>query len=295
MTAPVLQAAGLRKTFPVPGARGAPAGNRRRSAVTAVDDVSFELPRGGSLGIVGESGSGKTTVARILVGLLRPDAGTVLVDGVTRGGCRQGLRLGRRAERLRRARQVQMVFQDPYLSLDPRLSVTDCLDEVLRLHVPGDAAARRARLRELLDQVGIGSREATARPRELSGGQRQRVAIARALAVRPQVLVLDEAVTALDVSIQAQILNLLADIRADSAVSYVFVGHDLAVVRQVTDEVLVMYRGRVVERGATGTVLGGPTHPYTELLLASIPRPGWDPERIPALRRDIERREERTS
>ncbi|MFJ5900093.1 ABC transporter ATP-binding protein [Streptomyces sp. NPDC093064] len=249
---------------------------------TAVDGVSFTLRPGGSLGIVGESGCGKTTTARMLVGLETPDAGNIQLNGRDRFARARG-----RAERLARAREIQMVFQDPYLSLDPRISVRACLEEVLRLHFPLDAPARRKRVAELLDQVGLGEREATALPRRLSGGQRQRVAIARALAARPQVLILDEAVAALDVSIQAQILDLLADIRRDEGIGFLFVSHDLAVVRHITDEVVVLRDGKIVESGPTTSVLTGPRHPYTRLLLDSVPRPGWDPARISAGRRAL--------
>lgn len=239
---------------------------------TAVDDVSFALAPGSSLAIVGESGSGKTTTVRMLVGLERPDGGTVRLDGRDRSARPRG-----RAERLARAREIQMVFQDPYLSLDPRITVSGCLDEVLRLHTPLDASARRTRVDELLDQVGLGAREAAALPRGLSGGQRQRVAIARALAVEPRVLVLDEAVAALDVSIQAQIIELLRTIREESGVGYLFVTHDLAVVRHIADEVLVLKSGAVVESGPAGRVLDAPEHPYTRLLLDSVPRRGRRP------------------
>ncbi|MEV5011053.1 ATP-binding cassette domain-containing protein [Streptomyces sp. NPDC055692] len=249
---------------------------------TAVDGVSFTLRPGGSLGIVGESGCGKTTTARMLVGLETPDAGNIHLGGRDRFARARG-----RAERLARAREIQMVFQDPYLSLDPRISVRACLEEVLRLHFPLDAPARRRRVAELLDQVGLGEREATVLPRRLSGGQRQRVAIARALAARPQVLILDEAVAALDVSIQAQILDLLADIRRDEGIGFLFVSHDLAVVRHITDEVVVLRDGKIVESGPTTSVLTGPRHPYTRLLLESVPRPGWDPARISAGRRAL--------
>ncbi|MFB6901427.1 MULTISPECIES: ABC transporter ATP-binding protein [Streptomyces] len=241
----------------------------------AVDGVSFALPAGGSLAIVGESGSGKTTTVRMLVGLERADGGTVRLDGKDRSA-----RPRNRAERLARARDVQMVFQDPYLSLDPRISVSGCLDEVLRLHTSLDAAARRARVADLLDRVGLGAREAAALPRGLSGGQRQRVAIARALAVEPRVLVLDEAVAALDVSIQAQILDLLREIRREAGIGYLFVTHDLAVVRHVADDVLVLKSGQVVESGPVDRVLGAPEHPYTRLLLNSVPRRGWDPTAV---------------
>ncbi|MGY3849049.1 ABC transporter ATP-binding protein [Streptomyces hydrogenans] len=265
MSEPLLSVTGLSRAF---------------GAVRAVDDVSFTLPEGGSLGIVGGSGSGKTTTARIVVGLERADEGEVRLRGRVRPASARG-----RAERLARAREVQMVFQDPYLSLDPRTTVDRMLRETLRLHFPDRDPAPR--VRELLDQVGLGTRAAGALPKALSGGQRQRVAIARALAVEPAVLVLDEAVAALDVSVQAQILNLLADIREQTPVGYLFITHDLGVVRCVTDEVLVMRHGRVVEAGATARVLAAPHHPYTRLLLDSVPRPGWNPARIAAARQEL--------
>ncbi|MEV5203558.1 ATP-binding cassette domain-containing protein [Streptomyces sp. NPDC053720] len=242
---------------------------KRYGQHTAVDGVSFTLPPGGSLAIVGESGSGKTTTVRMLVGLERPDGGTVRLDGRDRSARARG-----RAERLARARSIQMVFQDPYLSLDPRVTVSGCLDEVLRLHTGLDGTARRARVAELLDRVGLGTRESAALPRGLSGGQRQRVAIARALAVEPRVLILDEAVAALDVSIQAQILELLREIRSEAGIGYLFVTHDLAVVRHIADEVLVLRSGAVMESGPVDRVFGAPQHPYTRLLLSSVPRRG---------------------
>lgn len=249
----------------------------------AVDDVSFTLPPGGSLGIVGESGSGKTTTIRMVVGLDTPDAGSIALGGRERGKKPRG-----RAERLARAREIQMVFQDPYLSLDPRITVRDCIDEVLRLHGDhADKAGRDARVEELLDQVGLGEREAGALPKRLSGGQRQRVAIARALAAGPRVLILDEAVAALDVSIQAQILDLLGRIRREQGIGYLFVSHDLAVVRHITDDVVVLRNGRVVEEGRTTDVLSRPQHPYTRLLIDSVPGPGWDPDRIAESRKAL--------
>ncbi|MFG3056719.1 ABC transporter ATP-binding protein [Kitasatospora sp. NPDC048239] len=254
--------------------------HRAYGGVQAVDNVSFTLAEGRSLGIVGESGSGKTTTARIVVGLERADSGRVLVHQRDRTEHRRG-----RAHRLARAREVQMVFQDPYLSLDPRTTVGAVLRETLRLHFP--EADHPRRIAELLEQVGLGEREAGALPRQLSGGQRQRVAIARALAVEPSVLVLDEAVAALDVSVQAQILNLLADIREETGIGYLFITHDLGVVRSVTDDVIVMRHGRIVESGPTAEVLARPRHPYTRLLLDSVPRPGWDPRSIAAARRAL--------
>ncbi|MEV6342687.1 ATP-binding cassette domain-containing protein [Actinoplanes sp. NPDC051851] len=227
-----------------------------KGGFVAVDGVSFSVPAGGSLAVVGESGSGKTTCARIVTGLEKATSGTVTLDGT-----------------------VQMVFQDPYLSLDRRQTVASCLDEVLAHHTRLDRAGRRARTAELLSLVGLDERHGTALPRGLSGGQRQRVAIARALAADPKLLVLDEAVAALDVSIQAQILNLLVDARAATGIGYLFITHDLSVVRHVCEDVVVMSRGTVVESGRVERVLEEPEAAYTRKLIGSVPRPGWVPTR----------------
>jgi peptide/nickel transport system ATP-binding protein len=260
MSEAILEAAGLRKEY---------------GAVVAVDDVDLRVPAGGSLAIVGESGSGKTTIARMIVGLTKPTAGTITACGRDRSVPAHSA-----AERRRRGAEVQIVFQDPYSSLDPRHSAEQVLDEVLRLHRRGeDDEQRRTRIVELAELVGLDERMMRAMPRQLSGGQRQRTAIARALAAQPRLIILDESVAALDVSIQAQILNLLADIREQTGVSYVLISHDLAVVRQITDEVIVMHRGRVVERGRTEAILDDPQDPYTQLLRASVPRRGWKPSR----------------
>ncbi|MEU6408141.1 ATP-binding cassette domain-containing protein [Microbispora sp. NPDC046933] len=248
----------------------------------AVDDVSFDLMPGASLGIVGESGSGKTTTARILAGLERPTSGTVTLAGEVVEGHSRG-------DRLRRARQLQMIFQDPYGSFDPRLTIAQAIAEPMKLHAPGSTREQRARVNELLDQVGLSSRAGESLPRDLSGGQRQRAAIARALGIAPRVLVLDEAVAALDVSIQAQILTLLDRLRRDTGIAYVFVSHDLAVVRHITDTAIVMRHGRVVERGETEQILRSPQHPYTRLLLHSIPSPDWDLEQVARDRRALDR------
>ena len=256
---PVLEVAGLRKEF---------------GPLVAVDDVSFTVPAAGSLAIVGESGSGKTTIAKMIVGLERPTQGTIAACGHDRSRPTRSSR-----DRRRRGREVQIVFQDPYTSLDPRQTAEATINEVLRLHHDWAAERRRERTAELTDLVGLDDRQSRALPRALSGGQRQRVAIARALAAEPQVLILDESVAALDVSIQAQVLNLLADIRARTGVSYVLISHDLAVVRQLTDQAIVLYRGRVVEHGPTARILDDPQDSYTRRLRASVPRPGWKPVR----------------
>jgi ABC-type glutathione transport system ATPase component len=259
MAEAVLEATGLRKEY---------------GEVVAVDGVDLRVREGGSLAVVGESGSGKTTVARMIVGLTAPTAGMIVACGRDRSKPARSAK-----ERRARGGEVQIVFQDPYSSLDPRHSAEQAIDEVLHLHGDGDAAARRARIAELGELVGLDARQMRARPGALSGGQRQRVAIARALAAEPQVLILDESVAALDVSIQAQILNLLADIREQTDLSYILISHDLAVVRQITDEAIVMHRGRVVEHGPTADVLDHPREAYTKLLRASVPRPGWKPAR----------------
>ena len=250
----------LRKEYPGP--------------LVAVDDASFSVEPGGSLAIVGESGSGKTTCARIIAGLETATSGSVRIggEGVSRGT------VMRRAPRIARARLVQMVFQDPYTSLDPRQTVNSAIAEVLAVHGYRDRRKRAGRAEELLDKGGLDARIGASLPRRLSGGQRQRVAIARALAASPRLLILDEAVSALDVSVQAQVLNLLADLRAADGLTSVFISHDLGVVRQVSSTCLVMHRGVIVERGTTDKILDAPSHPYTRRLLAAVPRPGWKPK-----------------
>jgi oligopeptide transport system ATP-binding protein len=228
-----------------------------KGGFVAVDGVSFEVPAGGALAVVGESGSGKTTCARIITGLERATSGSVTIEPGA----------------------VQMVFQDPYQSLDRRQTVAGCLNEVLAHHTDLNRDKRKIRISELLALVGLDERAGEALPRALSGGQRQRVAIARALAADPELLVLDEAVAALDVSIQAQILNLLVDARAATGIAYLFITHDLSVVRHVCEDVVVMHRGKVVESGKVERVLTEPADPYTRRLIASVPRPGWVPAR----------------
>ncbi|OSC40169.1 dipeptide ABC transporter ATP-binding protein [Mycobacterium decipiens] len=246
--------------------RGAP---WRRVEYRAVDGVSFRLPRASTLAIVGESGSGKSTLARMVLGLLQPTSGTVVFDGLP-VRCAGGGKLGRR-DAFAFRRRVQPVFQNPYSSLDPMYSVFRAIEEPLRIHRVGDRRQRQRAVHELVDQVALPSSILGRLPRELSGGQRQRVAIARALALRPEVLVCDEAVSALDVLVQAQILDLLADLQAGLGLTYLFISHDLAVIRQIADDVLVMRAGRVVEHAATEEVFTRPRHEYTRQLLEAIP------------------------
>ncbi|WP_421733554.1 dipeptide ABC transporter ATP-binding protein [Cellulomonas sp.] len=252
--APLLEVLSVSKAFRLPGHAG--------RTVQAVDDVSLSIPRGGAFGLVGESGSGKSTVARLVLQLTAPDSGTVLLDGapVSDAAGRTVLR-----------RRSQLVHQNPFASLDPRFTVAKIVDEPLRSHRVGSRAQRRDRVVELLDQVALGAAYADRRPGELSGGQRQRVAIARALALEPDLLVLDEPTSALDVSVQAQILALLDRLRRERGLTYLFISHDLAVVRQVVDTVGVLHDGRLVEVGPTHDVFDHPQDPYTAELVGAIP------------------------
>jgi ABC-type oligopeptide transport system ATPase subunit len=232
---------------------------------TAVDHVSFHLGAGETLGLVGESGSGKSTTVRCLMGLERPQAGSLVYNGLNLR------RMTYRAERVFRS-QVQMVFQDPYSSLDPRMTIGQIVSEPLRVHTDLDAAGRRARTTEMLERVGLDPAHVKRYPRSFSGGQRQRIAIARALVVRPRVLVCDEPVSALDVSVQAQVLNLIKDMQAEFGLSVLFIAHDLAVVRYLCDRLVILEKGRVVEEGTRDQVYEHPTHPYTRSLLEAVPR-----------------------
>lgn len=259
MSAPVLSASGLVKVYPAAGRAG--------RAVTALTGVSLDLPEGSCLGVVGESGCGKSTLARLLVGLEPPTGGTVVLGG-------RPLASYRRPEL---ARKVQLVSQDPFSSLNPRLTAGSAITEVLLVHrlVSGKKQAA-SRLAELLDMVALGMRFAGRLPHEMSGGQAQRVAIARALAAEPQILVLDEPTSALDVSVRAGIVNLLARLRKELSLSYLFISHDMAVIRQLSDQIGVMYAGRFVERAPWHQVMTAPLHPYTRALLAAVPEPHPD-------------------
>jgi oligopeptide/dipeptide ABC transporter ATP-binding protein len=233
---------------------------RPRSPVRAVDGVSFTIAAGKTLGLVGESGSGKTTVGRTLLRLQEPTRGTVVFDG------NDVFALGAGPLRALR-RKMQIVFQDPYSSLNPRMTVAETLREPLEIHgLAGEVSA-------LLDEVGLDAEFAKRYPHELSGGQRQRVGIARALSVAPQFIVCDEPVSALDVSVQAQVLNLLADLQARRRLTYLFIAHDLAVVRHIADDVAVMYLGKIVERAPAAEIYAQPRHPYTRALLSAVPEP----------------------
>jgi oligopeptide/dipeptide ABC transporter ATP-binding protein len=258
---------------------------RVTGGVDAVDGVSLEIPAGTTLGLVGESGSGKSTLARLVVRIIEPSAGSVEVDG-TDVTVLSGSELGRSR------RQMQMVFQDPYSSLDPSHTIGDTVSEPLVLHSRLGAAERRERTRELLALVGLGGVPLDRYPHQFSGGQRQRIAIARALAVNPSLLVCDEAVSALDVSTQAQVLNLLADLQQELGTAYLFISHDLSVVRHIADRIAVMYLGQIVEEGPADQVLDRPTHPYTAALLSAIPVP--DPALARSRRRVVLRGEVET-
>ncbi|HEO71567.1 MAG TPA: ATP-binding cassette domain-containing protein, partial [Candidatus Hydrogenedentes bacterium] len=245
--------------------------SRITGAVRAVDGVSFSIPRGKTLSLVGESGSGKTTAGRSILRLIEPTAGRVWFDGV------DVTALGRRDMRVLR-RRMQLIFQDPYGSLNPRMTVHSVLAEALAAHNLRPRAERRDRVVELLGLVGLPPEAADRYPNEFSGGQRQRIGVARAMAVEPDLIVADEPVSALDVSIQAQILNLLEDLQDKLGLTYLFVGHDLSVIRHISDTVAVMYLGRIVEVGPVETIFRQPVHPYTKALLSAVPVPVPEPD-----------------
>ena len=256
----MLSATDLWKRYPFRGGNG---------EVTALAGVTLDVSEGDTLGVVGESGCGKTTLARLLLRLEEPTSGQVELDGVDLTGLR-----GHELRAIRR--RIQMVLQDPYASLNPRLTVAETLIEVVKVHRVA-AGRERQRVAELLDQVGLSAAYGGHYPHEISGGQRQRVGIARALAVEPQVLVLDEPVSALDLSVRAEIMNLLVRLRAALGLTYVFISHDIAMVRHISDRIAVMYLGRVVELGPWQLVLDQPLHPYTNALREAIPIPDPGP------------------
>ncbi|MFF7839971.1 ABC transporter ATP-binding protein [Streptomyces ossamyceticus] len=264
---PILEVSGLVKHFPL--TQGV-LFKKRVGAVKAVDGVDFTLGAGETLGIVGESGCGKSTVAKMLVNLERPTAGSIKYRGedITRLS-------GRALKAVRR--NIQMVFQDPYTSLNPRMTVGDIIGEPYDIHPEvAPKGDRRRRVQELLDVVGLNPEYVNRYPHQFSGGQRQRIGIARGLALRPEIIVADEPVSALDVSVQAQVINLLERLQGEFGLSYVFIAHDLSIVRHISDRVGVMYLGRIVEIGRDAEIYDHPTHPYTQALLSAVPVP--DPE-----------------
>jgi oligopeptide transport system ATP-binding protein len=261
---PLLETRDLVKHFPVRRGVLDRARKEPQRVVHAVDGVSIEVEVGETLAVVGESGSGKTTLGRLVLGLTRPNSGEIVFEGqdVTRPSPEQSVKL---------RRQIQVVFQDPYSSLDPRQRVRDIIREPLDIHRVGTPAERKRRVGELLEQVHLSARYEGRFPHELSGGQRQRVSIATALALDPKLIVADEPVSALDVSVQAQILDLLAELQRNTGIAYILISHDLGVVEQVSDRVAVMYLGKILETGSVGQVFDDPQQPYTRALLSAIP------------------------
>jgi oligopeptide transport system ATP-binding protein len=260
VTSPVLEAAGLAKSFPT----GRNLLGRPTGWTQAVRGVDLRVDRGETLAVVGESGAGKSTLGRLLLRLIEPDEGRVWLDGVDVLDLRQ-----RQLRALRK--QMQMIFQDPYSSFDPRIVIEDAIGESLTVHFGLKGSERRRRVIELLERVGIGPSQAARYPHEFSGGQLQRMAIARALAVEPDLIVCDEPVAALDVSIRAQVLNLLHDIQRERGVAYIFITHDLSLVRVIAHRVAVMYQGQVVEEAEPAKLFKSPQHSYTQSLLDAIP------------------------
>jgi oligopeptide/dipeptide ABC transporter ATP-binding protein len=267
----LLEVRGLKKYFPI---RGGFFG-RVRGNVRAVDGVTFWLQRGETLGLVGESGSGKTTAGRTLLRLIEPSEGRALFEG-------KDVFAMERDELRRMRRRAQIVFQDPFASLNPRMTVGDTIREVLTVHKLAKGKAAESRVRELLQIVGLSPAHAERYPHEFSGGQRQRIGIARALSVEPDFIVCDEPVSALDVSVQAQVLNLLESLQRKLGLAFLFIAHDLSVVEHVSDRIAVMYLGRIVEMGDAAAVIADPRHPYTRALLSAVPvpEPGRKRERI---------------
>jgi len=259
---PLVEVDGLVKHFPLK--KGFFGSSSDGGVVRAVDGLNFTVARGETLGLVGESGCGKSTTGRLMLRLIEPTSGALRYDGVDLA------RLSPKAMRDRR-RELQIIFQDPYSSLNPRMTVENIIVEPMIIHSIGDSVSRRARAHELLDIVGLSRNYANRYPHEFSGGQRQRIGIARALALRPQFIVCDEPVSALDVSIQAQVINLMQDLQREFGLTYLFISHNLAVVRHIADRVAVMYLGKIVELTDKVSLYASPKHPYTQALLSAIP------------------------
>ncbi|GLY11456.1 ABC transporter ATP-binding protein [Pseudobacillus badius] len=265
MTEALLEVKHLKKVFPIHGGLF----GRRVGEVKAVDDISFYIKKGETLGLVGESGCGKSTTGRMLLRLLEPTEGTIRFEG-------QDLTKLSREEMRKMRKEIQMVFQDPFASLNPRHTVEKILEEPLIVHGVKSKTERKKRVQELLEIVGLSSWHANRYPHQFSGGQRQRIGIARALAVHPKLIVADEPVSALDVSIQAQVLNLLQDLQKEFGLTYLFIAHDLGVVRHISDRVGVMYLGQMMELADSEALYDSPKHPYTEALLSAVPVPDVD-------------------
>ena len=256
MSEPLLRAEHLKKYF-----------KSARGMVHAVDDVSFTLEAGKTLGVVGESGCGKSTLGRTIIRLQEPTSGSVFFDGKDVSGLN-------RQQLWEQRRQMQMIFQDPFSSLNPRMTISQAIEEPLALyHICPDRVSRQKRVAELMDTVGLARRLYNTYPHELDGGRRQRIGIARALALNPRFIVCDEPVSALDVSIRAQILNLMQDLQKELDLTYMFITHDLSVVYHISDEIMVMYLGQVIEKAPTEKLFANPVHPYTQALLSAIPVP----------------------
>lgn len=272
---PLLEVQDLHVRFPVTGG----VFSRKIGEVRAVDGVSFTLDRGETLGVVGESGCGKSTVGRAVINILRSMSHGVEISGKVLYHHKDGVvdlaSLSRSRMRPYRS-DIQMIFQDPYSSLNPRMTVNQIVEEPLRIHTKDTAQARRARVAELLGKVGLTAEQSNRYPHEFSGGQRQRIGIARALATNPQIIIADEPVSALDVSIQAQVINLMQDLQEEFHLSYIFIAHDLSVVRHIADRIAVMYLGNIVEIGPAERIYSTPLHPYSEALLSAVPRPDPD-------------------
>jgi oligopeptide/dipeptide ABC transporter ATP-binding protein len=262
MSAPLVTATGLSKAFEVGG--GGFFGLRKPLLLRAVDDVALNITAGETLGLVGESGCGKSTLGRLLIRLIEPTAGRITFDGIDITALK---RMEMRAQR----RSMQIIFQDPYGALNPRMSVEDIIAEPLVIHGTRPGAETRRQVTAMLDKVGLPARAIDRFPHEFSGGQRQRIGIARALILHPRLIVCDEAVSALDVSVQAQIVNLLQDLQREMGLTYLFIAHDLSVVRHISDRVAVMYLGKVVEVADKKTIYAAPLHPYTQALIAAVP------------------------